>query len=584
MKNIKNFSAIFFILLLIAGSINCASQKHYKLRPVITEEDTKSIPKPKAQKLSIYEDAIENIFGREIDEYGNLSWHNRKLINNHKQAKNTNALDEVPNSSWFTNRNAENPMTLEELKRGTNKGKGPDMGGPLTVIAAKVEGVSPGFRIKDRNGDVYFIKFDIRDYPQLNTAAEVITTKFVYAAGYNTPENYLSTLDPKRLQIAKGVKVKNRWGKDVPMKFEFVQKVLEKVNSNPDGTYRVVASKFLEGKPLGPFQFSGRRKDDPNDRINHNHRRELRGYQVITAWLNNNDAKANNTLDMYVEENEKRFLKHYFIDFATSLGSSGYGAAGPSRGHKGAFDLGHMLKKTLSLGLWVESWEKEPRLISPSVGYFDSRLFNPEDYSQLVPNPAFQKATELDGFWGAKIVMSFTDQQIRAIVETGEYKNQEDEDYIVKTLIERRDKIGRYWYSVVNPLDNFRFAQTNGSNGHQNANSKIIEFDDLSVNAGFENAERTTYRYKLKYRGKDLTNYFFSKGKPSLSLNSAMHRVIEKLFNEKTNIREDDKILTFKIESKRSEFGSWGKAIQVHFYYPIGSEKTPQIVAIEREN
>jgi len=87
MKNIKNFSAIFFILLLIASSINCAAQKHYKLRPVITEEDTKSIPKPKAQKVSLYENAIENMFGREVDEYANISWHNRKLINNHKQAK-----------------------------------------------------------------------------------------------------------------------------------------------------------------------------------------------------------------------------------------------------------------------------------------------------------------------------------------------------------------------------------------------------------------------------------------------------------------------------------------------------------------
>jgi len=584
LKIMKDFTTGFFILLLILGSINCASQKHYKLGSIITQEEITSIPKPKVQKVSLYENAIENMLGREIDEYGNISWHNRKLTNNHKQAKNTNALDEVPNSSWFTNRNGKYPMNREELKRGPNRGTGPDMEGPLTIIGAKVEGVSPGFTIKDRKGDIYFIKFDAKGYPQLNTAAEVITSKFVYAVGYNAPENYLSTLDPKRLQIAKGVKVKNRWGKDVPMKLEFVQKVWKKVHPNPDGSYRVVASKLLEGEFLGPFLFAGRRKDDPNDRINHNHRRELRGYKVIAAWLNNNDVKANNTLDMYVEKDGKYFVKHYMLDFGTSLGSSGYGLGGRSRGHKGAFDLGHMLKKTLSLGFWLERWEKEPRFVSRSVGYFESRLFNPEDYAQLFPNLAFQKATELDGFWGAKIVMSFTDEQIRAIVETGEYENQEDEDYIVKTLIERRDKTGRYWYSVVNPLDNFRFAQTNGSNGHQNANSKIIEFDDLSVNAGFENAERTTHRYKLKYHGKDLTNYFFSKGNPSLSLNSAMHRVIERLFDEKTNIREDDKILTFKIESKRSEFGSWGKTIEVHFYYPIGNEKAPQIVAIKREN
>ena len=161
LRILKDFTAGFFILLVIIGSLNCASQRHYKLRPIITQEESKSIPKPKAQKVSIHENAIENIFGREIDEYGNLSWHNRKLINNHKQAKNTNALNEVPNSSWFTNRNGKDPMNLEELKRGPNRGTGPDMEGPLTIIGAKVEGVSPGVTIKDRRGDVYFIKFEI---------------------------------------------------------------------------------------------------------------------------------------------------------------------------------------------------------------------------------------------------------------------------------------------------------------------------------------------------------------------------------------------------------------------------------------
>ena len=126
---------------------------------------------------------------------------------------------------------------------------------------------------------------------------------------------------------------------------------------------------------------------------------------------------------MYVTENGKSFVKHYIIDFATSLGSGGYGTASPSRGHYGAFDLGHIFKKLFTLGLYVEPWEKKPKLISPSVGYFDSDLFNPGNYAVIVPNPAFQRMTELDGFWGAKIVMSFTDEQIRAIVETGEFRH-----------------------------------------------------------------------------------------------------------------------------------------------------------------
>ncbi len=562
---------------LVIFALGCAARKPYTLQPPIAEEnDDGSIAKPKAQKVSLYEDAIENVFGREIDEFAKLPAHLRKLTNNYKQAKNVNALDEVPNSSWFTNRHAQNPMTIEELQCGPNSGAVPDTSGPLTIVAAKVEGVSPGCRIKDQKGEVYFVKFDFKGFPQLSTAAEVISTKFTYAAGYNTPENYLSVIDPKKLQIAGGVTVKNRWGREVPMTMEFVQQLLDKAHSNADGTYRIVASKALSGKPLGPFLYGNRRKDDPNDRVPHHHRRELRGYKVLAAWLNNFDSKASNTLDMYVIENDRSFVRHYLIDFGTSLGSGGYGPAGRSRGHRGGFDIGNMLLRILTLGLWVEPWEKQPSIISPSVGYFESKLFDPGDYAFIIPNPAFQRATERDGFWGAKLVMSFSDEQIRAIVETGEYQNRADEEYVIKTLIERRDKTGRYWYRKINPLDRFRVSEQEGR--------YTIEFDDLAVNAGFEQASTTAYRYRIEYRGKAVTKYAISKGQSSLPLSPEMIQAIEKQFKQKANLREEDQIVAVAIQTSRSGGRSWGKYVKVHFYFPFGNEKAPQVIALEREN
>ncbi|MFQ5864724.1 MAG: hypothetical protein ACE5IW_05785 [bacterium] len=576
-EKIKILASIFFLCGFLMVSLNCASQKHYTSLPLITEEnDVMSIPKPKPRKVSLYEDAIENIFRREIDEYSNFSWHIRNATNNHKQAKNINALDEVPNSTWFTNRNGKHPMSIEELKRGPNRGTGPAMDGPLTIVAAKVEGVSPGFRVKDRKGDIYFIKFDMKGYPKLNTAAEVITSKFVYAAGYNIPEYYLSTLDPKKLRIAKGVTVKNRWGREVPMTLDYVEQLLSKCHSSRDGTYRIVASKALEGVPIGPFSYGGRRKDDPNDLIPHQHRRELRGYKVIAAWLNNFDTRATNTLDMYVSESGKSFVRHYIIDFGSCLGSAGSGPAVPERGHHGAISLGNMFLKMITLGLWVESWEKEPWLVSLSVGYFESRLFRPGNYAFVTPNPAFQRATELDGFWGAKIVMSFTDEQIRAIVETGEYSNPKDEEYVIKTLIERRDKTGRYWYSKVNPLDNFRINESTNEHYH-------IRFDDLSVKAGFEEASNTVYRFKLCYRDKELLRrYYVSEGHPLIPLVSKIKSVMEHYLTHRLNQREN--VFHFKIQTKRGNQSGWGKYVKIFFNYPITNGKLPQIIAIEREN
>ncbi|MFQ6113080.1 MAG: hypothetical protein ACE5NG_03205, partial [bacterium] len=575
---LKDFKMTFLACCLLLFSLNCASQKHYTPRPLITEEkDANPIAKPKENKLGLYEDAIDKIFGHEIDEFVNIPWHLRKVTNNHKQAKNVNAFDEVPNSTWFANRNGKHRMSLEEIRRGPNRSSGPDVTGPFTIIGAKVQGVTPGCIIKDSQGDIYITKFDSKGFPQLTTAAEVITTKFVYAAGYNTPENYLCIIDPKQLRIGENVLVKNRWGRDVPMTFDYVQKILDKAEANPDGTYRVMASKLLDGEIVGPFRFNKVRKDDPNDHIPHHHRRELRGYKVIAAWLNIFDTKASNTLDVYVSENGKRFVCHYFIDFGTSLGSAAAGPAGRARGHEGAFDLGKMFLKIITLGLWVQPWEKQPRFISPSVGYFESKLFNPGTYKFIIPNPAFQKATELDGFWAAKIVMSFTDEQVRAVVETGKYSNPEDKEYVIKTLIERRDKTGCYWYSKVNPLDNFRFVSNDNDR-------QAIEFDDLAVKAGFQRLSETHYRYKLNYLGKSLTDYFTTKARTFIPIDSDIQQVMQQLFLNKQNLREEEKIFTFSIETKRGEHGSWGKYVKVHFYYPMTHDKEAQIIAIEREN
>jgi hypothetical protein len=51
--------------------------------------------------------------------------------------------------------------------------------------------------------------------------------------------------------------------------------------------------------------------------------------------------------------------------------------------------------------------------------------------------------------------MSFTDDEIRAIVRTGQYSNPEAARWIVESLIARRDKIGRAFIPKVLPLDRF---------------------------------------------------------------------------------------------------------------------------------
>ena len=49
------------------------------------------------------------------------------------------------------------------------------------------------------------------------------------------------------------------------------------------------------------------------------------GERVYAAWLNHDDSRAPNTLDMLVAENGRSYLKHYMFDFGSVLGSAGVG-------------------------------------------------------------------------------------------------------------------------------------------------------------------------------------------------------------------------------------------------------------------
>ena len=92
------------------------------------------------------------------------------------------------------------------------------------------------------------------------------------------------------------------------------------------------------------------------------------------------------------------------------------------------------------------------------------------------PNPAFLNRLADDEFWAAKQIMSLREQEIRAIVNSGEYSDPKAAEWLAKCLIERRDKIGRAFYEKVLPVDKFDID-----------NNQLV-FQDLSEKAGFGSA------------------------------------------------------------------------------------------------
>jgi hypothetical protein len=52
-------------------------------------------------------------------------------------------------------------------------------------------------------------------------------------------------------------------------------------------------------------------------------------------------------------------------------------------------------------------------------------------------------------------VSAFSDADIRALVETGEFSDPRSAEWVADSLIKRRDKIAKAWFSKVLPIDKF---------------------------------------------------------------------------------------------------------------------------------
>ncbi len=446
------------LLSALAGPVVVRAQPFLPDDPVWVDPDRLDMPHPEPQEMNEYIAFLRNTFTSPGEVGG--------------PAVNVNTLGEVPNSSWYTNRHYWHPMTIEELKRGPNTTGGPAEG-PWKVVSLKKEGKSAGMQIVDARGDRYILKFDPEGYIELSTGAEVVATKFFYALGYNVPENYIARFRPERLVP----------GEESGLTKRDIEEVLDKAPMYPDGTYRALASKFIEGiEILGPFRYYGTRRDDANDVFPHEARRELRGLRVFAAWLQHDDTRAMNTLDVLVEETfpdgDRHFVRHYLIDFGSTMGGGPTGPKVRWAGYEYLLDPVPMLARAFSLGFAGSEWVEIDYPGYPSIGHFEAEHFEPREWHPRYPNPAFVRMDARDAFWAAKQVMNFTPDEIRAIVSTGQYTNEEAEAYLVEVLIKRQQEIGAAYLWLGGGLDRFRVE------------GDTLVFADLLARHGFVEPDR----------------------------------------------------------------------------------------------
>jgi hypothetical protein len=422
-------------VVLEAGGAN--GPKFYRDDPIARDPETQDASGVREAEVSELYDFTENSFlgaGEKAD----------------KRAMNVNTIDEVPDSSWFTNRIGREPWSIERIVKGPDTTTGPE--GRWTIISGKLEGRSPGFTIRDQGGQLYFIKFDPPANPEMASAAEVISTKFFYALGYHVPENYLATITRDNLVIGEGALVDDENGRRRQMDSRDLDALLKRVAGNADGSYRALASKALEGKPVGPYRYYGTRPDDPNDIFPHEHRRELRGLRAFCAWLNHDDSRSINTLDTLVSVGGRTIVRHNLLDFGSTLGSGTLQAQSPRAGNEFLWESRPTFITMLTFGFYVRPWIKIDYPEIPALGRIESAHFSPEDWKPEYPNTAFANARPEDLFWAARILSRVPDESVRVVVETAQYSDPNATEYLTRVLIERKSKVLKSWLNATNPI------------------------------------------------------------------------------------------------------------------------------------
>jgi hypothetical protein len=419
-----------------------AAQKFYPDDPIARDrDDVMDASSAEPRELSEMYDFLDHTFGSPGDEQGTA-------------AVNVNTLDEVPDSSWFTNRIGAREMAIGDVVRGPDTDR--TFRDNWTITQGKGPGgLQPGFRAVndgDPTKQLYQIEFDPPTDPELATGAEVIGTAIYHALGYTVVDMYLVTVDPAKVQIAEDATVKDTNGRRKFTKRD-LEGILALAARTSDGGYRALASRFVEGKPMGPFEYHGTRADDPNDIHPHEHRRELRGNRVFAAWLNHDDSRAINTLDMLVPKDGRQVFRHHMYDFGATLGSATRFPDPPENGHEYYVDKRPSLLTLATFGLYVKPWVRRSYPDAPTAaGSFTHVGFDPVKWRANYPNPAFNRMRPDDAFWAARRVAAFTDEQLRAIAVKGRYSDEAAAAHIADTLIKRRDIVARTWLAGVNPV------------------------------------------------------------------------------------------------------------------------------------
>ncbi len=471
--------ARWFIILTILCATACASgDRRFALRaPLSVDTDLQSVsvpcrldptdkdPRhitcaPREYISPIIWDGADNLVFRPLSDV----WAFRAA----REARNANSVDDVADSAWFTNRIGVQAESVEDLKRGACRPEDlldPEAAadGSWVVDKGKTEGSSLGFRVSVGSRK-YLFKVDT-EAPERSSAASTIGAAAYQAVGFHTSCEQIVYFRPSLLSLKPGLKSKGNFDGERAFDQAALDGILSKA-SHRDGRIRFQASAWLPGKLLGPFRYEGTRKDDPNDVVPHEDRRELRGGRLLAAWLDHFDAREENSMDTWISDRKEApdgspgHVVHYYLDTSDCLGSAWDWEQITRRlGYSYVVDWGDMAKDFVTLGIPSHSWDRVQRTPGfEEFNYFDVANFDPEAWKNEYANPAFDRMTERDGAWMARILARFSPEKVHALAELGQLSKPETTEFLARVLEGRLDKILERYLLRLSPLEDVRVS------------------------------------------------------------------------------------------------------------------------------
>jgi len=489
------------------------------------------------------------------------------------ESVNVNSLDEVPSSSWFQNRLGRGGLSAVEVELGGCDGDALDANmpdGSWVIDQGKPNGSTPGFRVRVEGKGKFLLKGDDLEQAERSTAAQSIGARFYHAAGFWSPCDSVVYFWPELLTLEPGLTSTDNSGISSPFDRKALDAVLAKT-ARRGGLIRMVASRWLPGRAIGPFQYEGTRRGDPNDVVPHEDRRELRGGRLFAAWLNHYDAREQNSMAIWLSSNPKEpesspgHVRHFYIDLSDCFGSRwAIDEITQRLGHSYYLDVAHILQDTVTLGAIERPWDRVGISKGGEIfGYFHSRDFDPDVWKGGYPNPAFARMTERDAAWMARIIASFTREHVDAAIRAGDLTEASHRNFLFEHLWIRRRVILERYFSRLSPVANL----------HVEGGTRLCGTDLARKNAVFPAAKLR--HLATAYAGVGLEN----QSSPPVKADADGRVCVELSHSQPDGGEADGSLARYVIADLQN--GQAPGPLRAHLY-DLGPRRGFQLVGVER--